>query len=88
MKHIMKFNENIKNELSITDFIEYINSDKKVLVNLNDQWMESFVVGIDIPENKLKLKVIDSHSDRNYIWKDLFFQLNRNFPKNFKVKFI
>jgi len=87
MKHIMKFNEKNEIEPSITDFIEYIGSDKKVLVNLNNQWLESFVVGIDIPENRLKLNVIDGGS-QNYIWKELFFQLNRNQPKNFKVKFI
>jgi hypothetical protein len=83
----MKFNEKNEIEPSITDFIEYIGSDKKVLVNLNNQWLESFVVGIDIPENRLKLNVIDGGS-QNYIWKELFFQLNRNQPKNFKVKFI
>jgi hypothetical protein len=79
--------QEMKIEPSITDFIEYIGSDKKVLVNLNNEWLESFVVGIDIPQNLLKLNVIDSDS-QNYIWKELFFQLNKNHPKNFKVKFI
>ncbi len=87
MKHIMKFNESLENETSISDFIPFINTDKKVLVNLNNTWLESYVVGIDIPENRLKLKVIDGGSE-NFIWKDLFFQLNKNFPKNYKVKFI
>jgi len=87
MKHIMKFNESLENETSITDFIPLINTDKKVLVNLNNTWLESYVVGIDIPENRLKLKVIDDGME-NFIWKNLFFQLNRHQPKNYKVKFI
>ena len=86
-KHIMKFNESLENETLITDFIPFINTNKKVLVNLNNTWLESYVVGIDIPENRLKLKVIDGDME-NFIWKELFFQLNKHHPKNFKVKFI
>lgn len=87
MKHIIKFNESIENEVLITDFIPLLNTDEKVLVNLNNTWLESYIVGIDIPENRLKLKVIDGGYE-NFIWKELYFQLNKHQPKNYKVKFI
>jgi hypothetical protein len=87
MKHIMKFNESLENEKSITDFIQFLNTDKKVLVYVNGDWLEANVLGIDIPNNRLLVDVIEAQT-RNLMWKDLYFQLNKNQPKSYRVKFI
>ena len=73
-------------DILITDFVSYLSTDKKVLVNINEDWLESYVVGIDIPENRLKLKIVE-HGSENFIWTYLFFQLNKHHPKHYKVKF-
>ena len=45
----------MQEEPLITDFIPLIGTDKKVQVNLNNEWLDALVVGIDIPENRIKL---------------------------------
>lgn len=87
MKHIMKFNEKNEVEPSITDFIQYLNTDKKVMVHINGDWLEAIVLGIDIPNNRLLVDIIDMET-RNLMWKDLYYQLNKNQPKQYRVKFI
>lgn len=72
-------------ELKITDLISYLNTNKKVFVLVNGEWLESIVLGIDIPNKMILVDVIESET-RNLMWKDLYFQLNKHHPKIYRVK--
>lgn len=75
-------------DIKITDFISLLNTDILVEVEVSTNfWLDAYVVGIDIPLQTLKVNIIANDSTPSYRWIPLYFQLNDNHPKFFKVRF-
>lgn len=72
-------------ELNIKDLISFVGTSRKVEVLVNDEWLEALVVGIDLESDSVKLNIIDG-TTYNPFWKQLYYRLNENHPKHFKVK--
>jgi hypothetical protein len=73
--------------LKIQDFIPLIGTDTQVEFNpdcVNQFWCKATVVGIDIPFEKLLLCVNDGEY-KSYNWWGLYFQLNEQNPKYYRV---
>ena len=66
------------------DFIAKIGSPDAVEFNVAQQenWIRGTVVGIDVETNSVKIKTSSGHSH----WNQIYFQLNHNNPKFFKVR--
>lgn len=66
------------------DFIPKIGSPDAVefTVSQQENWTPGTVIGIDVETNSVKIKTSSGHSH----WSQIYFQLNRNNPKFFKVR--
>lgn len=72
----------MNHELKIEDLIPFIGSTKQIEFCIaNGEWIKGTIVGIDIEEERVKIKTSLTTS-----WVPLYFRLNINHPKNFKVK--
>lgn len=74
-------------DIKITDFISLLNTDTVIEVKVANAWLDAYVVGIDIPSNTLKVNISTNYSTSSYMWVPLYFQLNKNHLKFFKVRF-
>jgi len=78
-------------ELKINHLIPFMDSKKKsVWVDIgNGEWFEGYVVGLDLVEKRVRV-AFKSYSEKDRMfyskWFDLYFQLNPNFKKHYKIK--
>ena len=73
-------------EYDIKDFVEYVGTDKKVLIKTFDNSViEGKLLGIDIPSNAVLFQP-DGAEIVRCNWHKIYFQLNKNNPKFYSIK--
>ena len=72
----------------ITDYIKLVGTTTEVEFTPNDiDWIKGIVVGVSLPEQMVCIRPTYKEASPNeYKWFDLYFRLNENHPKNFKIR--
>jgi len=77
-------------EPTIYDFIDVLGTNDDIEINISsasNEYVKGKCVGIDLENNHIKVTINESTSNTGH-WLPLYFQLNKNNPKFYKVRLI